>query len=87
MYKLRKEKEKAEKEKIAAVLKEKSGSFTPSQNEDSNTTTVAPTSAVVQALLNNNNSKPSSRTSKNFVFLLKGFTINQTISQTVITCI
>ena len=65
MYKLRKEKEKAEKEKTAAVLKERSGSFTPSQNEDSNT--VAPTNAVVQALLNNNNSKPSSRTSKNFL--------------------
>jgi len=60
VYKLRKEKEKAEKEKTVAALKERSGSFTPSQNEDSNT--VAPTNAVVQALLNNNNSKPSSRT-------------------------
>lgn len=77
MHKLRKEKEKAEKEKTAAALKERTGSFTPSQNEDSTNTATVPTNAVVQALLNNNNSKsnsksnskPSSRTSKTDFYL------------------
>ena len=60
--KLRKEKEKAEKERSAALLKDdsKAGSFTPSQNEDSNS--AASTKAAALAILNNNNSKPSSRT-------------------------
>ena len=67
--KLKREKERAEKEKSAAVLKnnKKAGSFTPSQNDDSNT---VPANAAVHAMHNNNNLKPSSRTSKKELSIL-----------------